>query len=139
MLHEIEDQLEGASLEASVEKYKRLRLNSKNVHSQFIDTISTILDSGPHSWKKVVMFFSSAAGFGINLCTNNMSHLATQLPVWMAQIMQTKLQPWIDDQGGWVSIILLALLYVTMCTFYTVCLQVCVWYLAYGILYSGFL
>ena len=107
MLHEVGDVLEGASLGELVERLKRLRLNSDNVHSQFIDTISTLLDSEPHNWKKVVTFFSSAAGFGINLHTNNMGHLATQLPVWMDQILQHRLQPWIDDQGGWVSTVLL--------------------------------
>ena len=103
MLHEVGDVLEGASLGESVERYKRLLLNSDNVHSQFNEIISAVLDSGPHSWRKVVTFFSSAAGFGIHLHTNNMSHLATQLPVWTAQVLQDRLQPWIDDQGGWVS------------------------------------
>ena len=128
MLHEVGDVLEDTGVEASVERYKGMCLNSDNVYRQFNESVGGVLDTGPHSgltWKKVVTFFSSAAGFGIHLHTNNMSHLATQLPVWMAQIMQNKLQPWMDDQGGWVSI-LLALLYMTMCAFYTVCLQVSV-------------
>ena len=140
MLLEVGDVLEDTGVEASVERYKGLCLNSDNVYRQFTENVSGVLDTGPHSeltWKKVVIFFSSAAGFGINLHTNNMGHLATQLPVWMAQIMQSKLQPWIDDQGGWVSIFSV-LLYMTICAFYTVCLQVCVWYLAYGMPYSGF-
>ena len=107
MVHEVGDVLEGASLGELVERYKRLLLNSDNVHSQFNEIISGVLDSGLHSWKKVVTFFLSAAGLGIHLHTNNMSHLATQLPVWTAQVLQDRLQPWINDQGGWVSTILL--------------------------------
>ena len=110
MLHEVGDVLEGTSLGASVEKYRRLPLNRDNVHSQFTETISAVLDAEPNSWRKVVTFFSSAAGFGINLCTNNMSHLATQLPAWTSQVLQDRLQPWIDDQGGWVSTVLLSLI-----------------------------
>ena len=103
MVHEVEDVLEGASLRESVERLKGLPFNSDNVRNQFTETISPVLDTGPPSWKKVVMFFSSGAAFGINLCTNNMGHLATQLLAWMAQVLQDRLQPWIDDQGGWVS------------------------------------
>ena len=106
MLLKVGDVLEDASVEASVEKCKKLHINSDNVHSQFTEYISTVLDT-ELTWKKIVMFFSSVAGFGIHLCTNNMSHLATQIYYdWMPQIMQYRLQPWIDDQGGWVSTIL---------------------------------
>ena len=110
MLHEVGDVLEDASVKASMEKCKKLHINSDNVHSQFTEFISTVLDTGPYrelTWKKIVMFFSSTAGFGIHLCTNNMSHLAAQVYYdWMPQIVQYRLQPWIDDQGGWVSTIL---------------------------------
>ena len=106
MLLEVGDVLEDASVEASVEKCKKLHINSDNLHSQFTEYIRT----GPYpelTWKKIVKCFSSVAGFGIHLCTNNMSHLATQVYYdWMPQIMEHRLQPWIDDQGGWVSTIL---------------------------------
>ena len=109
MLLEVGDVLGDASVEASVEKCKKLYINSDNVHSQFTETIRTVIDTGPYpelTWKEIVMCFSSVAGFGIHLCTNNMSDLAAQVYYdWMPQIMQYILQPWIDDQGGWVSTI----------------------------------
>ena len=106
MLLEVGDVLEDASVKVSVEKYKKLHINSDNVHSQFTEAIRPVLDT-ELTWKKIVKCFSSVAGFGIHLCTNNMSHLATQVYYdWMPQIMQYILQPWIDDQGGWVSTIL---------------------------------
>ena len=110
MLLEVGDVLEDASVEASVEKCKTLHITSDNVHRQFTEYISTVLDTGPYpelTWKKIVKCFSSVAGIGIHLCTNNMSHLAAQVYYdWMPQIMRYRLQPWIDDQGGWVSTIL---------------------------------
>ena len=119
MLLEVGDVLEDASVKASMEKCKKLHINSDNVHSQFTEFISTVLDTGPYrelTWKKIVMSFSSVAGFGIHLCTNNMSHLAAQVYYdWMPQIIQYRLQPWIDDQGGWVSTILGYLLLCSKC------------------------
>ena len=106
MLLEVGDVLEDASVKASVVKCKKILITSDNVHSQFTETIRPVLDT-ELTWKKIVKCFSSVAGFGIHLCSNNMSHLATQVYYdWMPQIMQYRLQPWIDDQGGWVSTIL---------------------------------
>ena len=92
-----------------MERCKSLQLSSDNFYSKFTETISEVLDAGPCyglTWRKIVIFFSFAVSFGVYLCTNGMSHLAAQVRVWATRILQDRLQPWIDDQGGWVSITL---------------------------------
>lgn len=102
MLFEIADLFEDARVEELVKKCERLRLHSGNIYSEFTGTISTLLDNGL-TWGKVVVFFSFAVSFAIYLCTNDMSHLAARVCVWAAQVLQNRLQPWINENGGWVS------------------------------------
>ena len=103
MLFEIADLFENARVEELVKKCERLHLNSGNLYSNFTKTISTLLDNGL-TWAKVVVFFSFAVSFAIYLCTNEMSHLAGRVCVWTAQDLQNRIQPWIDVNGGWVSL-----------------------------------
>ena len=103
LLFEIADLFENARVEELVKKCERLRLNSGNLYNHFTETISTLLDDGI-TWGKVVMFFSFAVSFAIYLCTNEMSHLAGRVCVWTAQDLQNRIQPWIDVNGGWVSL-----------------------------------
>ena len=103
MLFEIADLFEDARVEELVKKCERLRLNSGNLYSQFIGTITTLLDNEV-TWGKVIVFFSFAVSFAIYLCTNEMSHLAARVCVWAAQVLQDRLQPWIDANGGWVGV-----------------------------------
>ena len=102
MLFEVADMFEDARVEELVKKCERLNLNSGNLYAQFNATITTLLDNGL-SWGKVVVFFSFAVSFAIYLCTNDMSDLAARVCVWAAQILQSRLQPWIEENGGWVS------------------------------------
>ena len=102
MLFEMAHMLKSARVEELVKKCERLCLNSGNLYSQFTKTISTLLDNGI-TWGKAVIFFSFAVSFAIYLCTNEMSHLAGKVSVWMAQDIQSRIQPWIDVNGGWVS------------------------------------
>lgn len=102
MLFEIADLFEEARVEELVKKCQRLHLTSGNLYSQFNGTITALLDNGL-TWGKVVVFFSFAVSFAIYLCTNDMSQLAARVCVWAAQILQNRLQPWIDENGGWVS------------------------------------
>ena len=102
MLFEIADMFEDARVEELVKKCEKLHLNSGNIYAQFTGTITTLLDNGL-TWGKVVVFFSFAVSFAIFLCTNEMSHLAARVCVWAAQVLQNRLQPWIDENGGWVS------------------------------------
>ena len=103
IIFEIADLFEDTRVENLVEKCKKLGLNSSNLHSHFTKTISALLDGGI-TWGKVVTFFSFAVSFAIYLCTNEMSHLAGQVSVWAAEDLQNRIQPWIDVNGGWVSI-----------------------------------
>ena len=102
MLFEIADLFENARVEELVKKFGKLHLNSGNLYHHFTKIISTLLDDGIN-WGKVVMFFSFAVSFAMYLCTNEMSHLAGRVCVWTAQDLQNRIQPWIDDNGGWVS------------------------------------
>ena len=102
MLFEITDLFENVRVEELVKKCERLHLNSGNLYSHFTKTISTLLDNGL-TWGKIVVFFSFAVSFAIYLCTNEMSHLAGRVCVWTAQDLQSRIQPWIDVNGGWVS------------------------------------
>lgn len=102
ILFEIADLFEDARVEVLVKKCERLRLNSGNLHAQFISTITTLLDN-EITWGKIVVFFAFAVSFAIYLCTNEMSHLAARVCVWAAQVLQDRLQPWMDENGGWVS------------------------------------
>ena len=110
MLFEIADLFEDARVEEMVKKCERLRLNSGNIYAQFTGTITTLLDNGL-TWGKVVVFFSFAVSFAIYLCTHDMSHLAARVCVWAAQVLQNRLQPWIDENGGWVSSAFIVLLF----------------------------
>ena len=110
MLFEIADLFEDARVEELVKKCDRLQLNSGNLYAQFNGTITTLLDSGL-SWGKVVVFFAFAVSFAIYLCTNEMSHLAARVCIWAARILENRLQPWIEVNGGWVSNYLHALFY----------------------------
>ena len=103
MLFEIADLLENARVEELVKKCERLRLNSGNLYNHFTETIRVLLDNGL-TWGKVVMFFSFAVSFAIYLCINEMSHLAGRVCAWTTQDLQNRIQPWIDVNGGWVSI-----------------------------------
>ena len=103
IIFEIADLFEGARVEQLVKKCEKLCLNSSNLHNSFRKNISVLLD-GEISWGKVVIFFSFAVSFAIYLCTNEMSHLAGQVSVWAAEDLQNRIQPWIDVNGGWVSI-----------------------------------
>lgn len=102
ILFKIADLFEDARVEELVKKCERLRLNSGNIHSRFMETITTLLDDGL-SWGKVVVFFSFSVSFAIYLCTNEMSHLAARVCVWAAQILEDRLEPWVNQNGGWVS------------------------------------
>ena len=102
MLFEIADLFEDARVEELVKKCQRLQLNSGNLYAQFNGTITTLLDKGL-TWGKVVVFFAFAVSFAIHLCTNDMSDLAARVCRWAADILQNRLQPWIDENGGWVS------------------------------------
>jgi len=103
ILFEIADLFEDARVEELVKKCERLRLHSGNLYSEFNGTISTLLDN-EITWGKVVVFFAFAVSFSIYLCTNEMSHLAARVCDWAAQALQSRLQPWINTNGGWVSI-----------------------------------
>ena len=102
MLFEVTDLFENARVEELVQKCERLHLNSGNLYSHFTKTISTLLDNGI-TWGKVVVFFSFAVSFAIYLCTNEMSHLAGRVCAWTAQDLKSRIQTWIDVNGGWVS------------------------------------
>ena len=106
MLFEIADLFEDARVEELVKKCKKLRLNSGNIYSQFIGTITTLLDN-EITWGKVIVFFSFSVSFTIYLCTNEMGHLAARVCVWAAQVLQDRLQPWIGENGGWVGLIIM--------------------------------
>ena len=102
MVFELADLFEDARVEKLVKKCEKLNLNSSNLRSNFRKTIDVLLDDGI-TWGKVVVFFSFAVSFAIYLCTNKMSHLASQVSMWAAQDLQNRIQPWIDANGGWVS------------------------------------
>ena len=104
VVFELADLFEDARVEEMVKKCETLNLNSDNLYSHFTETINVLLDDGI-TWGKVVMFFSFAVSFAVYLCTtgNEMSHMAGQVSVWTAQDLQNRIQPWVDDNGGWVS------------------------------------
>ena len=105
MLFEIADLHEKARVEKLIKECATLLLNSGNLYRQFTETISILFDN-EITWGKIVTFFSFAVTFAIYLCTtlNEMSHLAARVCVWTGQYVEDKIQPWIDDNGGWVSI-----------------------------------
>ena len=102
MLFEIADLFEKARVEELVKGCAKLLLNSGNLHRQFTKITSELFDKGI-TWGRIVTFFSFAVTFAIYLCTNEMSHLAARICPWAAQYVQNRIQPWIDDNGGWVS------------------------------------
>ena len=120
IIFEIADLFEGTRVEKMVKKCERLGLNSSNLHNIFTETISVLLD-GEITWGKVVIFFSFAVSFAIYLCrTNEMSHLAGQVSVWAAEDLQNRIQPWINVNGGWVSIC------INNIATYTPCISTCI-------------
>ena len=106
MLFEIADLFEATRVEELVKKCEKLCprhcLNDVNVYSPFTRTIAILLDDGL-SWGKIVVFFSFSASFAIYLSNNGMNHLADRVCVWAGQILRSRLQPWVDEKGGWVS------------------------------------
>ena len=103
MLFDIADMFEDARVEELVKKCERLQLNSGNLYAQFNGTITVLLDK-ELTWGKVVVFFAFAVSFAIYLCTNDKSHLSARVCGWAAHVLRSRLLPWIDANGGWVSI-----------------------------------
>ena len=109
ILFEIADLFEDARVEELVKKCKkRLRLNSGNIYSQFIGTITSYIAWQQNHLGKSIVFFSFSVSFTIYLCTNQMGHLSARVYVWAAQVLEDdRLQPWILENGGWVRIIIM--------------------------------
>jgi len=101
-LVELANMFDDSRVESLIPKVERLRLNNGNLHSQYMGTISALLDNGL-SWGKVVVFFAFSVSVAIFLCTHELEHLAARVCVWAAQVLESRLQPWIDANKGWVS------------------------------------
>ena len=102
MLMQLANMFEDARVESLIPRVERLRLNNGNLYSQYMSTITKLLDNGL-SWGKVVVFFAFSVSVAIFLCTHELEKLAARVCVWAAQVLESRLQPWIDANKGWVS------------------------------------
>ena len=101
-LVELANIFDDARVESMIPRVERLRLNNGNLYSQYMNTITQLLDNGL-SWGKVVVFFAFSVSVAIFLCTHELDKLAARVCVWAAQVLESRLQPWIDANKGWVS------------------------------------
>lgn len=78
-------------------------LPSKISHQNFNNTMDQIFEGNVH-WGVVIGLFVVGGAMCVQCVRNNHEELVCHIADWMTAYLDEHLEPWIQRQGGWVSV-----------------------------------
>ena len=121
------EEFETRYTEVFQEMCNQLHITPNNAQPTFVAIVNELFSDGI-KWGRIVALFSFGGALAVQCVEKEMPVLVDNVVEWVANYVDSNLQSWIQENGGWVRTILLLLLY-SSCIF---CLSCAFGYSAVG-------
>jgi hypothetical protein len=89
-----------ANLSSMTEQCRRLDIQHANAKTKYNLTVQQLFHDGI-TWGRVTLFYAFSVGFLVHVLQRDMGHLVNSVLTWSQGIFRSKLNPWIEQSGGW--------------------------------------
>lgn len=83
--------------------HHQLHITPATAYQSFENVMDEVFRSGVN-WGRVVGLFAFGGALCVECVEKEMSHLVVRIMEWMTVYLDNHIQPWIQTQGGWVSV-----------------------------------
>ena len=102
LLQKLTETFTDASIENMTQQCERLDVHHANARRMYNVTVQHLFSDGI-TWGRVTLFYAFSIGFALHVADRQMDELVNSVTTWSIQVMQSKINPWIHANGGWVS------------------------------------
>lgn len=102
-LREAGDEFELRYRRAFSDLTSQLHITPGTAYQSFEQVVNELFRDGVN-WGRIVAFFSFGGALCVESVDKEMQVLVTRIVSWMATYLTDHLDPWIQENGGWVSI-----------------------------------
>lgn len=106
-LREAGDEFELRYRRAFSDLTSQLHITPGTAYQSFEQVVNELFRDGVN-WGRIVAFFSFGGALCVESVDKEMQVLVNRIAAWMATYLNDHLEPWIQENGGWVSITPLA-------------------------------
>lgn len=101
-LREAGDEFELRYRRAFSDLTSQLHITPSTAYQSFEQVVNELFRDGVN-WGRIVAFFSFGGALCVESVDKEMQVLVERIATWMATYLTEHLEPWIQDNGGWVS------------------------------------
>ena len=102
------EEFEHRYTEVFSEMCNQLHITPHTAHPTFTAIVNELFSDGVR-WGRVVALFSFGGSLAVQCIEKEMPPLVDQIVDWVVAYVDTQLQSWIDEHGGWVSLLFVVL------------------------------
>lgn len=102
-LREAGDEFELRYRRAFSDLTSQLHITPSTAYQSFEQVVNELFRDGVN-WGRIVAFFSFGGALCVESVDKEMQVLVERIATWMATYLTEHLEPWIQDNGGWVSV-----------------------------------
>lgn len=102
-LREAGDEFELRYRRAFSDLTSQLHITPGTAYQSFEQVVNELFRDGVN-WGRIVAFFSFGGALCVESVDKEMQGLVERIATWMATYLTEHLDPWIQDNGGWVSL-----------------------------------
>nr|QHX41455.1 Bcl-2-like protein [Halisarca dujardinii]QIZ30870.1 Bcl-2-like protein [Halisarca dujardinii] len=89
-----------SQLPSLLEQCDRLNVTHANARTRYNLTVQQLFHDGV-TWGRVVLFCAFSVGYLVHVVRRDMAHLSDSVIKWTVGVFKSKLDPWIEQSGGW--------------------------------------
>lgn len=84
--------------------HSTLHITPATAYQSFENVMDEVFRDGVN-WGRIVGLFAFGGALCVECVEKEMSHLVARIVEWMTVYLDEQIEPWVESQGGWVSLI----------------------------------